>query len=240
MAENLNYQVGMTFNQQSNQAHGQPITNVDNGVPAIGSYWCPGVSGATLSADKNTCNVYGALYTWETAVSPDGKGTWDESVWSSKYQPTGAPVSGGANVRGICPTGWHLPSDYEWAVMLDAVDDAATTYVLFTGSGFLGENAGIKLRSASTYAGTDPGDGRWQTHTAYNGIDSYGFNVLASGHRDWTGDNFMQRGTTAFGWASTVGHAQYAYSIYFRLGEPGASRVLFRRSRSYNVRCTQD
>ena len=78
MAENLNYQVGMTFNQQSNQANGQPFTSTENGVPAIGSFWCPAVAGATVSADKNTCTVYGALYTWETAMSPDGKGTWDE------------------------------------------------------------------------------------------------------------------------------------------------------------------
>jgi hypothetical protein len=62
MAENLNYQSGLTFNQQANQANGEPYTDATNGVPAIGSFWCPAVAGATLSADKNTCNVRCVIY----------------------------------------------------------------------------------------------------------------------------------------------------------------------------------
>jgi hypothetical protein len=61
-AENLNYQDGLTFNQQAGQANGSPYVSAANGVPAIGSFWCPVAGTVTQSADKNTCNVYGALY----------------------------------------------------------------------------------------------------------------------------------------------------------------------------------
>jgi uncharacterized protein (TIGR02145 family) len=45
----------------------------------------------------NNCAKYGRLYNWETAM--DGSP-------SSKTNPSG--------VQGVCPSGWHLPSEGEW------------------------------------------------------------------------------------------------------------------------------
>ena len=39
--------------------------------------------------DENNCNVYGALYQWDEAM---------------RYSTT-------EGVKGICPSGWHLPTD---------------------------------------------------------------------------------------------------------------------------------
>src|SRR5215469_10890371 len=43
------------------------------------------------------CDLYGRLYDWTTAMA---------GVSSSSANPSG--------VLGICPVGWHLPSDAEW------------------------------------------------------------------------------------------------------------------------------
>jgi uncharacterized protein (TIGR02145 family) len=75
--------------------------------------------------DANTeyCNTYGRLYKWEAAMG---------ALESSDRNPS--------NVQGVCPDGWHLPSNAEWAKLIDFVG-AAT--------------AGAKLKDMSIYGGTD-------------------------------------------------------------------------------------
>ena len=43
------------------------------------------------------CNTYGGLYQWDEAM---------------QYSAT-------EGVKGICPTGWHLPTDAEWTTLAD-------------------------------------------------------------------------------------------------------------------------
>jgi uncharacterized protein (TIGR02145 family) len=246
-ADNLNYQEGLTFNQQAAQANGMEYKSTENGVPAIGSFWCPPVSGATASTDKNICNVYGALYTWETAMSVDGKGTWDESQVSGNYFATGAPgttsqaainnAKGGG--RGICPTGWHIPTDREWAVLLDEVDDAATTYTLQEGTGWCGENAGVKMKSASTYLGGDPGNGAWVDNDK-RGDNSSGFGAVPAGDRINTGSQFYTRGTVVYYWSSSVGSSALAWGRQFYGNFAQVHRYLNSRSYGFSVRCVRD
>jgi len=52
----------------------------------------------------DNCDKYGRLYDWNTAMA--GKAGTEEN-------PSG--------VRGVCPEGWHLPSNAEWAELLDVV-----------------------------------------------------------------------------------------------------------------------
>lgn len=49
--------------------------------------------------DSN-CNVYGGLYQWDEAM---------------QYVTT-------EGVKGICPTGWHLPTDAEWCTLTQYSD----------------------------------------------------------------------------------------------------------------------
>ncbi|MDR0866245.1 MAG: fibrobacter succinogenes major paralogous domain-containing protein, partial [Candidatus Symbiothrix sp.] len=54
----------------------------------------------------NSHPEYGLLYTWAAA-----------NIGSSAPD-TGDPFGGTISTRqGICPAGWHLPSDYEWAML---------------------------------------------------------------------------------------------------------------------------
>lgn len=66
----------------------------------------------------SNCAKYGRLYTWAAAVdsvglfSKNGKGCGD----GIKCTPT-------EPVRGVCPGGWHLPSNDEWLTLCFAVSD---------------------------------------------------------------------------------------------------------------------
>jgi uncharacterized protein (TIGR02145 family) len=190
-AQNLNYTKNLILNTYTFEANGKLYNStLVNGAPAIGSYWCPAAPGSTYSGDPITCNLVGALYTWETAMMVDGKyadesktsSAWDESWVSDYYFATGAPgttsnadrnnARGGDNVkgggRGICPKGWHIPTAREWAVMLDKVDgDGQNTAFKDTyPAGLVGTDAGQKLMSSELYTQTpSPWDGRWPNIT---------------------------------------------------------------------------
>ena len=231
-AQNLNYTAGLTWNEYSNQAHGSAFTATTNGVPAIGSYWCPGAHSLTSSSSA-TCDVYGALYTWETAMMINGKysnesnvgndnaDSWDEDWVKNNYWSTGAgKEAGSATVnnaqgggRGICPPDWHVPTDAEWAVLLDASEaSASTAHSAATSYNWYGTNAGTRLKSAGTctgnYCATDDNPA-WTNHDN-RGTDVYGFRVLPSGYRYNYGSSFHNRGVHAHFWSSSVYSGQYA------------------------------
>ena len=111
------------------------------------------------------CEKYGRLYTWAAAMdsaakfSNAGKGCgYGEKYNPKKYSPR--------KIRGICPEGWHLPSDAEWETLFTAVGGK---YV-----------AGTKLKSSN-------GWNNGYDKTTGNGTDEYGFSVLPAGDRGTSG-----------------------------------------------------
>lgn len=62
--------------------------------------------------DTNNCNIYGGLYDWNEAMDYDS-------------------LEGG---RGICPVGWHIPSDNEWCIVTK-YHDSTVSCISFTLSG---------------------------------------------------------------------------------------------------------
>jgi uncharacterized protein (TIGR02145 family) len=270
-AQNLNYTKDLTVNGYSYEANGKPFTSATNGVPAIGSYWCPPVfwvNGAgtvpVASGSQGACDVYGALYTWETAMMVDGKyadeaktgSVWEESWVSPNYFDTGAPGStanadknnarGTTNVkgggRGICPMGWHIPTDREWAAMLDKVEGAGSgsTYSTSqTGTDWWGVDAGKKLKSAATFTTTDPGTGSWLDN-ANRGTNEFGFGMVPAGYRGINGSQFLHRGTNVYYWSSSVASATYAWRRLFGSSHAQVNRYNNSRSRGFSVRCIKD
>ena len=266
-AQNLNYTQGLTFNAYVSEANGKAFTSSTNGVPAIGSYWCPPkyVGAPVVSGDEAACNVYGALYTWETAMMVDGKyadmsktnSAWEESWVSSNYFASGAPGStanadknnarGGTSVkgggRGICPMGWHIPTDYEWAQLLDKVEGNTTFTESQTASGWWGTDAGKKMKSASTLtdanANDAPPDGSWSAHDNI-GVDPYHFALLPAGTRTSDGAVFKYRGTQCHHWSSSVGSDTMSWIRYLWYDIPQVGRHRYYRSYGLTLRCVMD
>lgn len=84
MRENMNY--GTRIDGAQEQA--------DNSIPEKYCY----------NDLETNCTVYGGLYQWAEAVQYLN-GASNTTSWNPV--PTG-------NVQGICPAGWHLPSNDEW------------------------------------------------------------------------------------------------------------------------------
>jgi uncharacterized protein (TIGR02145 family) len=245
------------YNAASNVANGVSFTSDANGAPAIGSYWCPAKLGSVAGGTQGACDVYGALYTWETVMMLDGKysddtktsTTWDETWVSGNYFSTGAPgTTAQANInnarggRGICPPGWHVPTEYEWANLLDKVDGngTGTTFTVNqTGTGWWGTDAAVKLKSAATYTGTDPGDGSWEEH-ANRGTNTTGFGAVPAGNRSYIGAALSLRGIYVVYWSSSIWNSTLTWRRYFYNNNAQVQRDQASRSSGFSVRCVRN
>ncbi len=102
------------------------------------------------------CDKYGRLYTWAAAMdsagvySTNGKGCGHRSRSCAPIYP----------VRGICPSGWHLPSDEDFGILFNAVG---------------GMDSAAKVLKSST------GWKRDSFGSEGVGTDDFGFSVLSAG-----------------------------------------------------------
>ncbi|WP_407448813.1 FISUMP domain-containing protein [Fibrobacter sp.] len=96
MAQNLNYAyIDVPYNFSYN----------NNVYISDSTSWC------YLNGPAN-CAKYGRLYTWAAAM--DSVGEWSTNGKGCGYGKTCSPTY---PVRGICPKGWHLPSNDEWKAL---------------------------------------------------------------------------------------------------------------------------
>jgi uncharacterized protein (TIGR02145 family) len=153
--------------------------------------------------NANNCTKYGRLYTWAAAV---GKSEEVCDFGHSCSLPSG-------NIQGVCPSGWHLPSDTEWD----------TLFMMVGGLSF----AGSKLKSTSGW----DSDG--------NGTDAFGFSALPAGDRNNNG-NFDDEGIYANFWSSTEHDSNIAYNLHLAYIADGAYMYGSDKYNGYSVRCVKD
>ena len=155
--------------------------------------------------DEANCNVYGGLYQWAEMVQYLN-GITNTTSWN--------PFPSG-DIVGICPTGWHIPSDVEW-----------TTLTSFLG----GESvAGGKMKEIGTIHWLSPNTGA---------TNSSGFTGLAGGYRASNG-TFTTFLLSSFFWASSQYDDDVNYAWYRKLGSTQiyvSRNVLFKTS-GFSVRC---
>ena len=118
------------------------------------------------SNNADNCAKYGRLYNWSTAMG---------GASSSNRVPSG--------VRGVCPSGWHLPSSAEWTTLTDAVGGTS--------------KAGTKLKSSTG----------WNSYSGIPfGTDDYGFSALPGGYGNSDG-YFNNAGSYGRWWSATENNA---------------------------------
>jgi uncharacterized protein (TIGR02145 family) len=82
------------------------------------------------------CDTFGGLYQWAEAVQY-------QNGASNTASPS--PVFSG-NIKGICPTGWHLPSDADYCSLTTFLDASANCSIgtnSYTAGGMLKSTSGI-------------------------------------------------------------------------------------------------
>jgi len=185
--------------------------------PGTGSYseaycYVYGYDGTSISAAKATENyaTYGVLYNWTAAMN---------GAESSDANPSG--------VQGICPDGWHLPSDAEWK-QLEMYLGMSETDVNSTG--WRGTVEGGKLKEAGTTHWADPNAGA---------NNESGFTALPGGDRNGNGGFSSIRGD-GYWWSSTENFTNLAWyrSLYYY--DSNVDRNYYYKSMGFSVRCLRD
>lgn len=184
--------------------------------------------------DEGNCDIYGGLYEWSEAMgltydcnygaaTANGDGSYAVNC-SDSYSQTIA-----AKHQGICPTGWHIPSNDEWTTLIEYLDVA--------GQGGAGTAVGGKLKEAGTT--------HWNQTACDNAnppsltCGSTNFTALPNGMR--TGTSFYELGATGYWWSTlATNNASYASLFLLTAASTGYGTGAGERTLGYAVRCILD
>ena len=178
---------------------------------------------------------YGLLYNWNAAVDTFNTAYGETSVNTSENNAISVNFT--CYRRGICPEGWHLPSDAEWNTMEATVSgsDWQVSYETTT-------------RWRGTHAGKLAGGDNWRTSTTFGVPGNYSnvdrnissFSALPAGSCV-TGEDFHDAGKCTYLWSSTqhVNNTVYIRSMIY--SEAGVSRRDYdTKICVFSVRCLRD
>jgi len=165
--------------------------------------------------DNNSMNVstHGYLYNWKAVM---------RNSLSSNSVPSG--------VQGICPMGWHVPSDAEWIQLTDYLSSHSEYYC---------ENDSVNIAKSLAFTSG------WLTNIYSCSVgenqatnNASGFSARPSGY--YTGP-YSGFGSTAFFWSSTdypeEGEAWYLSLFY---GLPTVGHDGNNKATAFSVRCLRN
>lgn len=161
-------------------------------------------TGAWCSYENNIVNgtTYGKLYNWFAAVDP----------------------------RGICPLGWHVPTDAEWKLMESSLGVPAN-----------------ELNSAGVRGEAQNVGGRMKAHALWNtpnagATNESGFSGLPTGTRDGFSEGTFYNLGDYGSWWSTTDYGEFNYGWYRRLSyfNTGIHRTGYYKRNGHCIRCVQD
>jgi uncharacterized protein (TIGR02145 family) len=187
----------------------------------------------TLSVEEvqDNCAKYGRLYDWATAMAldPSCNSTSCASQIDTKH-------------KGICPSGWHIPSYMEWNTLLKFVDGEkggnGEDRECGTGTCYRSSTAGKYLKAASG----------WNDYEgAGNGTDTYGFSALPSGRRSTP--HFSRVGNGGYWWSASednewsdqgVSGGIASSSLTMDYNNANTGRASIYKTNLYSVRCIRN
>lgn len=143
-------------------------------------------------ANPSTC--YGRLYDWATLMN---------GATSSSANPSG--------VQGVCPSGWHVPSDAEWDALEIAIGGPAV---------------GSAMKSTTGW------------NSSVNNTNSSGFNAFpANGYYPST---FYSLGVYAYFWSSTEQSTNYVWYRHLDDADTILDRNYANKDYSHSCRCVEN
>jgi len=153
--------------------------------------------------DPINCAKYGRLYDWATAM--DLPASCNSNACSGQIT---------SKHRGICPSGWHIPSNNDWEVLITKVGGASTAAKYLKSLDWNGQDKYGFAALPGNYCGSDG---------SFNGVSYYSFYQNNNGNW-WSASEY----------SATNAYSRYMYGyneIYSSYGQ---------KSPFYSVRCVKD
>ena len=181
---------------------------------------------------EDNCAVYGGLYEWWEAVcGGQCNGNLTTAIANnlsftseSGLQAYGAKMVTGNSmqVQGICPDGWHMPSDGEWQVLEMQLGMSSSQA---NSSGARGNNQGSQMKTPGSFGSYD-----WCSGVTCN---SSGLSMLPGGRSSANGNGFSNTGTNGYWWSSTPYNTN---AVWVRMLAYNATTVTRSSGMGYNNR----
>jgi len=182
------------------------------------------------------CLTYGGLYQWAEAVQLPYSNN-STAVGTQPWMTCDPCGSGGR--QGICPSGYHIPTDlewsrYEWCVENNISPSGGTSLSTFqTGTGWRGSTSntagpGAKLKASASNS------------PPWDGTNASGFTARPAGHRSGSGFTFFGLGSHAYFWSATETSATTAWYRNLYTGNWQSRRNDPNKTFGFSVRCLQN
>jgi uncharacterized protein (TIGR02145 family)/uncharacterized repeat protein (TIGR02543 family) len=155
------------------------------------------------------CDIYGGLYQWNEMMG---------------YTTT-------PGVQGICPEGWHLPTDAEWT--------ALTTYIISQPEYLCNSNTSYIAKALAATTNWNSSSSTCAVGNNPSANNSTGFTALPGGGRNTSG-SFDGVGSGGYWWSSSERGASDAWSRYSVYHSAQVGRSTINKSYGFSVRCLKD
>ncbi len=131
------------------------------------------------------------------------------------------------DTSGLCPTGWHVPTDPELTTLIDYLDP-----------GSVDPNA---VGAQSTVAGgpmKETGTAHWNSPNT-GATNSSGFTSLPGGFR-YVDGRYFNLGNEGYLWSSTESSSSIAWCRFLSISNASVSRSKSDKRYGFSVRCVRD
>ena len=190
-------QIGEQCWFSENCRHLPEVSPSSEGSETAPYYYVYGYEGSTVAEAKATDSfeAFGVLYNWPAVMT-----------------------------EGICPTGWHTPSDEDWQTMEISLGMNESEAALI---GWRGSPVGEDIKSSSGWNGGG------------NGSNSSGFNGLPVGAR-YNGD-FDYNGGIGFWWSSSASSSDsWRRELYYNRSSVYRNYDNLNLGYGFSARCVRD
>ena len=198
-------------------------------------------SSASKAASWHTNNTshdpaYGLLYNWCAALDTF-KTTGGVPEVASANSSTSLICTISGHRRGICPQGWHVPNNAEWAQLM--------AYVYSNGyrcsdCSYLSLSADFTsciAKALSSTTGWNADDGECVVGNDLSANNATGFSALPGGC--YSSNSYRNYGQKAYFWSADVSYG-YADHVYLSYNYDEMTRIDERMSAKFSVRCLKD
>ncbi|MBQ3751093.1 MAG: hypothetical protein II865_07320 [Bacteroidales bacterium] len=199
-------------------------------IPAVGTtYTYTGKQARWYNDDSTTYAPmnYGLLYNWNAAVDTFNTAYGETSVNTSSNNAVLVSFTG--HRRGICPSGWHLPSDAEWTDLTDYVS-SQPQYTCGSETNYnakaLADSTGWNTSTDICAVGNDQSDNNKTGFSAFPAGNYYG--------------SYNFSGKYANFWSSTENNSNNAWLRNLYYYNASVNRNNFNKHYGYSVRCLRD
>ncbi|GHV24878.1 hypothetical protein FACS1894176_02120 [Bacteroidia bacterium] len=190
-----------------------------------------------------TVDQYGYLYSWTAAMNLDAS----DQTTPIDYTVDLGNNSGQTPVQGICPDGWHLPTDYEWSQLESEIATNRTQAYSTIAEATTTSDKNF-YTTIGYYRGATPEasslDKKMKANQIWHSNDGSskaasegGFSALPAGL--WTGwaDGFEM---DAYFWSSSSSGFGVAWYRYLTASDSGVLRHEEVKTYQFSVRCKKN